>query len=77
MHNSDFLSTSEAARRKGCTGMAVRNAIQRGILNGWKIGPVWAVANDETLAAWAVKETGGRTHRQYRIGKGTHEQVEE
>ena len=58
-----MLSTSEVASRKGCTGMAVRNAIQRGDLNGHKLGPVWAVADDEALAAWTVKETGGRAHR--------------
>lgn len=46
--------------------MAVRNAIQRGDLNGQKLGPVWAVADDNALAAWQVKETGGRTHRQNR-----------
>lgn len=68
-----MLSTSEVARRKDCTGMAVRNAIQRGDLNGEKLGPVWAVADDEALAAWQVKETGGRTHRQNRDAKRTEE----
>ena len=43
--------------------MAVRNAIKRGDLNGQKLGPMWAVADDDTLASWSVKETGGRAHK--------------
>ncbi|PAP79484.1 hypothetical protein B1759_14265 [Rubrivirga sp. SAORIC476] len=75
MAGTDFISTAEVARRKGCTGMAVRNAIQRGDLNGRKLGPVWAVADDESLAAWQVKETGGRTHRQNRDAEIANEEA--
>ena len=45
--------------------MAVRNAVKRGDLNAVKVGPTWAVSDDETLALWEVKETGGRAHRLY------------
>ena len=60
---ADPIPTSEAAARKGCTRQAIINAIQRGEVNGWKLGPVWAVVDDDRLAAWNVKETGGRVHR--------------
>lgn len=59
----NLIQTKEAATRKGCTRQAIVNAILRGDLSGRKFGPVWAVADDDALAAWAVKETGGRTHR--------------
>ena len=59
----DLVTTTEAAARKGCTPMAVRNALHRGELNGQKLGPVWAVADDAALAAWQVQETGGRKHK--------------
>lgn len=60
---SALVSTVEAARRKGCTAMAVRNAIERGDLNAVKVGPTWAVADDEALDAWQISETGGRRHK--------------
>ena len=55
--------------------MAVRNAIQRGDLNGGKVGPVWAVFDDDALADWTVKETGGRTHIQNREERTADEEV--
>ena len=58
-----YLPVPEVARRKGCTGQAVRNAIERGDLRAVRFGPAWAVADDEQLAAWSVKETGGRLHK--------------
>lgn len=64
----DLVTTTEAAARKGCTPMAVRNAIARGEINGSKLGPVWAVADDAALEAWEVKETGGRAHRSRTAG---------
>ena len=62
MSDVPFLSTAEVADQKGCTQMAVRNAIARGDLAAIRLGRTWAVANDERLAEWIVKETGGRTH---------------
>ncbi|WP_412070404.1 hypothetical protein [Rubrivirga sp. IMCC43871] len=60
----DLITTTEAATRKGCTRQAIINAIERGDLNASKLGPVWAVVDDAALAAYAVRETGGRAHRQ-------------
>lgn len=60
---SPYLSTADVAARKGCTRMAVRNAIERGELRAIRIGRAWAVADDGAMASWNVKETGGRTHR--------------
>lgn len=59
-----MISTAEVADRKGCTPMSVRNAIRRGDLNASQIGRAWIVSDDDALAEWEVKETGGRTHRQ-------------
>lgn len=59
-----FLTTTQAAERKGCTRQAIHNAITRGDLNATKVGPVWAVADDDALDAYQVQETGGRLHRQ-------------
>ena len=58
-----LVTAAEVARRKGCTGMAVRNAVKRGDLNAAKLGHMWAISDDEALAAWTVNETGGRAHR--------------
>ena len=58
-----LLSTSEVAGRKACTRMAVRNAIRRGDLRAVRIGRSWAVVDDDALAGWSVKETGGRAHK--------------
>ena len=66
---SPFLSTSQAATRKGCTRQAIVNAIHRAELNAQRVGHNWAVADDEVLAAWTVKETGGRTHGAVRSSK--------
>lgn len=58
----DVITTSEAAARKGCTRQAIIDAVRRGDLSGRKFGSVWAVNDDEALAGWMVKETGGRAH---------------
>ena len=63
---ADLITTAEAAARKGCTRQAIINAVVRGDVNGRKLGPLWAVSDDEALALWTVKETGGRLHRQPR-----------
>ena len=65
-----LVSSVEVARRKGCTGMAVRNAVKRGELHAVKVGPVWAIADDAALGAWQVIETGGRLHRSRRDASG-------
>jgi hypothetical protein len=62
----DSITTSEAAARKGCTTQAVIDAAKRGEINARKFGPVWAVDDDDALAAWTIKETGGRAHRSKR-----------
>jgi len=59
-----FITTTEAADRKGCTRQAIINAIGRGDLNATRLGRDWAVADDAALAAYQVQETGGRLHRQ-------------
>jgi len=64
------IPTSEAADRLGCTTQAVINAIKRGDLNGEKVGPIWTVRDDATLAAYTVPERGGRTHAAYRERSG-------
>lgn len=58
-----LLSTTEVAGRKACTRMAVRNAIRRGDVRAVRIGRSWAVIDDDALASWSVKETGGRAHK--------------
>lgn len=58
-----LVTAADVARRKDCSGMAVRNAVKRGELNAVKLGPVWAISDDDALAAWTVNETGGRAHR--------------
>ena len=65
-----LVTSVEVARRKGCTGMAVRNAVKRGELHAVKVGPVWAIADDAALGAWQVIETGGRLHRSRRDASG-------
>ena len=60
---TDFITTADAADRKGCTRQAIINAIERGDLNATRLGRAWAVADDDALAAYEVRETGGRTHR--------------
>ena len=56
----ELITTTEAARRKGCSRQTIVDAIGRGEINGSKVGPVWAVADDGALAAWEVRELGGR-----------------
>lgn len=57
------LTTSAAANRKGCTRQAINNAIRRGEINATRHGRAWVIADDAALAAWSVKETGGRAHK--------------
>lgn len=66
----NVIPASEAARRKGCTAQAIYNAIGRGDLTAVRMGRSWLVATDEKWEAYAVRETGGRLHRQYRDQHG-------
>lgn len=59
----NLLSTSDVAARKGCTRQAVLDAVKRGDLNASQVGRTWVVSDDDALAVWTVKETGGRMHR--------------
>ncbi|PAP78018.1 helix-turn-helix domain-containing protein [Rubrivirga marina] len=56
----DLITTTEAARRKGCSRQTIVDAIGRGEIEGSKVGPVWVVSDDTALAAWEVREIGGR-----------------
>ena len=60
-----FISAADLGREMGCTGQAIRNAIQRGDLNAFQTGGRWFVMRDKKLGAFEVKETGGRTHKSY------------
>ena len=62
----NVIPAAEAARRKGCTTQAIYNAVERGVLNGVRVGTSRLIALDEKWDAYAVKETGGRLHRSYR-----------
>ena len=56
----ELLSATEAAARKGCSRQTIGNAIRRGEINGTKVGPAWAVLDDDALGRWRPQETGGR-----------------
>lgn len=61
----NVIPAAEAARRKGCTTQAIYNAVERGALNGLRVGTSRLVALDAKWDAYAVLETGGRLHRTY------------
>lgn len=63
--SDSLLSTTEAARLKGCTRQAIANALRRGTLHGGKVGRVWYVLPDAAFEAYEVRETGGRLHDGY------------
>ena len=59
----DLISTTEAAERKGVTRQTVANAINRGVLNGQKIGHSIVVMVDKTFEKWEpmkVRQAAGR-----------------
>lgn len=60
-----LLSTTEAAKLKGCTRQTIADALRRGALQGSKLGRVWYVVRDTTFEAYEVRETGGRLHDGY------------
>ena len=61
-----LMTTHDVALLKRCSAQTVINAVQRGALNGRKLGPMWVIDEDDTLADWNVKETGGRSHKGFR-----------
>ena len=56
----EVTTPSEAAREKGCSTQTIYNAINRGRLTGFKVGPAWIVTRDEKYATFAPVETGAR-----------------
>lgn len=65
--STDFITVSQAAQEKGCTGQALRNAIQRGDLNAVRPGPCSTlILRDDAYHAFQVQSTGGRAHARYK-----------
>lgn len=62
----NVLPVTEAARAKNCTPQAIYNAIDRGDLNGLRMGNHRLVVRDDTYQSFEIKETGGRCHESYR-----------
>ena len=62
----NVLPVTEAARDKDCTPQAIYNAIDRGDLNGLRMGNHRLVVRDATYRSFEIKETGGRCHQSYR-----------
>ena len=62
----NVLPVTEAARDKGCTPQAIYNAIDRGDLNGLRMGNHRLVMRDDTYQSFEIMETGGRCHQSYR-----------
>lgn len=52
--NSDFLSVRQAAEIKGCSRQTIYNAIERGDLNGAKVGTYHVVQQDGAFQAFEV-----------------------
>lgn len=65
MTKPNVTPVAEAARAKGCTRQTVYNAIERGDLNGVRVGGSRLVMLDEKFDAYQVQETGGRLHERY------------
>jgi len=63
----NIIPLMEAARRKGCSGQALRNAIGRGDLNAIRIGRYTFIARDKDFEAYQVRLTGGRRHKKYQL----------
>jgi hypothetical protein len=62
----NVVLATEMAREKGCTAQAIYNALDRGDLNEVRMGRHRLVRKDEKYEAYEVKETGGRTHEDFR-----------
>jgi len=70
MKEPNVIPAPVAAKEKGCTPEAVYLALNRGDLNGVRMGSARLVYRDKKYEAWTVKETGGRTHKSYKKGRG-------
>jgi len=63
MHSyTDLIPIVEAAKEKGCTAQALRNAVARGDLNAVRVGRYILLVKDGAYREYRVQETGGRTH---------------
>ena len=53
----DLISTTEAAKQKGVTPQAIRDAIKRGVFGGQKVSQrTLVVIADETFEEWEPNE---------------------
>ena len=69
MQEPNVILVTEAAREKGCSAQALKNAVVRGDLNAVRQGRYWLILRDEKYDAYKVKEAGGRLHKRYREQK--------
>ena len=70
----NVITAAEAAREKGCTDQAIYNAIDRGDLNGVRMGGMRLILKDAVYQSYQVKTTGGRAHRRYQEKHQTREE---
>ena len=63
MAETKYVSVTEAAKEKGCSRVAIYNAIKRDDLNGEQVGKLTLICRDRKYGAYAVKDTGGRAHK--------------
>ncbi len=62
----DLISTKEAAKQKGVTAQAIRDAIERGVLRGQKVSQrTLVVIVDENFEEWEPN----RIRQAARVGK--------
>jgi hypothetical protein len=62
----DQITVTETAKRKGCSGQAVRDAIDRGVLDAQVFGRTYVIKVNRKFRDWkplAVKQKAGRTRR--------------
>lgn len=61
----NVISAADAAREKGCSTQTIYNALDRGDLNGVRMGALRLVLLDDAYGTFQVKETGARLRRAY------------
>ncbi len=66
MKQPNVLTAALAAREKSCTREAIYAALDRGDLNGTRMGGTRLVFVDKTYRNWQIQETGGRLHKSYK-----------